>query len=240
MTALLNNNWRRALAAAIIGLFCFSTETVLRFVSLRVSLSSSMFRRPYLLNAKGGIESVLVILMLISMIPLVPLIIIGLKRQSANHRQVPDENHLESMARIHTEFRQELEDWETLPIERRLDEDIFAHEARLELLRSRMASYLDSTVAQSSKSTRQDSQAMKSIAWVSVAFLPATFVSTLFSMSFFGDTAVGEHLDSSQRLLFFISETQVSVWELDQLLALVSGLLTLAFRIRQSIKSLRK
>lgn len=235
VTALLNLQIRRASAAVAIGLLCFCTETVLRYVSPRVGFSNSLFRRPFLLNVPGGIESVLGILTTVSCI--------GLWAHQRGRRTVVPDNRLEnlsaSMKKVHDEFRQEMEEWDKLPLDHRPDEDLLVHEARLELLHSRLAFCTKSlTEPTGTNETRRGKErSMRLSAYMTVLSLPATFVSTLFSMSTFGSTPGGEDLDTSQHLLFFISETQVSVWELDQLLGLVSGVFTLAFSIKRAARS---
>jgi len=62
------------------------------------------------------------------------------------------------------------------------------------------------------KATKEDSRTMRGIAWVTIAFLPATFVSSFFGMNFFNGTAGSVPFDGASRnvWLFFVIAVPIS------------------------------
>ncbi|RYO14844.1 hypothetical protein AA0111_g11863 [Alternaria arborescens] len=62
------------------------------------------------------------------------------------------------------------------------------------------------------KETKRDSRTMRGIAWVTIAFLPATFVSSFFGMNFFNGIAGNVPFDEASRnvWLFFVVAVPVS------------------------------
>jgi Mg2+ and Co2+ transporter CorA len=56
------------------------------------------------------------------------------------------------------------------------------------------------------KETRRDSRTMRGIGWVTMGFLPATFVASFFGMNFFTVTAETPYFDESARSvwIFFL------------------------------------
>ncbi|KAI4693611.1 uncharacterized protein J4E84_002184 [Alternaria hordeiaustralica] len=62
------------------------------------------------------------------------------------------------------------------------------------------------------KETKKDSRTMRGIAWVTIAFLPATFVSSFFGMNFFNGIAGNVPFDDASRnvWLFFVIAVPIS------------------------------
>ncbi|KAI4910442.1 hypothetical protein J4E90_007878 [Alternaria incomplexa] len=62
------------------------------------------------------------------------------------------------------------------------------------------------------KETKKDSRTMRGIAWVTIAFLPATFVTSFFGMNFFNGIAGNVPFDDASRnvWLFFVIAVPIS------------------------------
>lgn len=86
--------------------------------------------------------------------------------------------------------------------------------------------------------TRRDAVAMKAISLMTMLFLPGSFLSAIYSMSFFSYTTTKETTvaETSQHF-FLIPESNGSMSNLDQILALTGGVLVLLWTVRAAYLS---
>jgi Mg2+ and Co2+ transporter CorA len=97
--------------------------------------------------------------------------------------------------------------------ERQKQED--AHQKRRQMQDDERATNEGRLLAESiriAEETQRDSRTMRGIAWVTIAFLPATFVSSFFGMNFFNGIAGNVPFDEASRnvWLFFVVAVPVS------------------------------
>ncbi|CAN9366189.1 unnamed protein product [Alternaria alternata] len=90
-----------------------------------------------------------------------------------------------------------------------------AHQKRRQMQDDERATYEGRLLAQSiriAEETQRDSRTMRGIAWVTIAFLPATFVSSFFGMNFFNGIAGNVPFDEASLnvWLFFVVAVPVS------------------------------
>ena len=86
-----------------------------------------------------------------------------------------------------------------------------------------------------------DNRAMSHSAWLTIVFLPFTFVTTLLTaIGVFGITDNMSVSEWPSRLAFFIPRTTSHLSDLDQAFTLAVGIVALLFSIRDTFKALRE
>ena len=85
---------------------------------------------------------------------------------------------------------------------------------------------------------RQDSRALKSISLLTMVFIPMSFIASVFSTSFLSFSDTKESIAAkSHQPFFLIPESNGSMSNLDQILALTGGILILLWAIRAAYSS---
>jgi hypothetical protein len=113
-------------------------------------------------------------------------------------------------ADVGDELRQKREEnWQKWEEERQKRED--ARQEREEQRATKEGELLEESI-RIAKETKRDSRTMRGIAWVTIAFLPATFVSSFFGMNFFNGIAGNVPFDGASRnvWLFFAIAMPIS------------------------------
>ncbi|KAH6868828.1 hypothetical protein BKA58DRAFT_300493, partial [Alternaria rosae] len=118
-----------------------------------------------------------------------------------------ERNHPDRLQETIAEVRQHITDIAAENQQKRQEQLQQREDARAE----REEKFLEESI-RIAEETKRDSRTMRGIAWVTIAFLPATFVSSFFGMNFFNGIAGNVPFDEASRSvwLFFVVAIPIS------------------------------
>ncbi|RBQ64599.1 hypothetical protein FVER14953_08415 [Fusarium verticillioides] len=216
---------KRTLAVVAVGLLAFSTEAVV-FTQMRgVSVSDTNLTRPFLFNFFEVMVSLVVFVAV--WLTVFSILIMWLRLGVVEE---PEEQiEMES-----TDIELEIEVRAALRGQA-LDVDSAVRWENQQ--QSAMALQLTEEEA-------RDGNPMRSLTLLSIFFLPFSFFATLASTStpfgVFGRTSFTPSPNSGATVLFFVPRTTTDITELDQMVSLCIGIITLLFSLWDTLKSRKK
>ena len=224
----------RCITVATVGLVCFGTESALFFISPDSSVKRSNFTRPFILNEQRAMIPTFIVITAVCPAAVIVWFRVASRTRTRSRSRDTAETGNGGIRRVLQRGRYHIDGVHHQVLDRmRLK---LSDQGALELPDRMRLQMREVAVARD-----DDVRAMRSIAIVSLLFLPLTSCAAAVSASFplgaWGVTPLGALHSFAWRLRFFIPETSSKITELDQAVALAGGAATLGFSLLEAVKS---
>ncbi|KAI6747623.1 hypothetical protein HG530_015731 [Fusarium avenaceum] len=216
---------KRTLAVVIVGLLAFSTEAVVFVQTRGVSVSDTNLTRPFLFNFFEVMVSLVAFVAV--WLTVFSALIVWLQVRMIKGPE--EQTELESAdTELETEVRAALRGQD-------IDIDTVVRRAN----RQQSTRTLDLKTAEA-----RDRNTMRLLTLLSIFSLPLSFFASLASMGtpmgVFGETSFIPSPNWSTTVLFFVPRSTTAITELDQMVSLCVGIITLLFSFWEAFKSQKK